>query len=191
VESPLPVAEAPTGPADPAWDEAYLRVQSYLRAYGLESPVLLGQVTSSLIEEARTRSAPAHAEPVELAMEVTHARIGSWFAQAGYSADAAKEQKSVQGRLALIIADLPGQWANHFLSRDNVPERLSAAMASFRILPGPEMRPSSMVPEPLEFGILEPGDSRLPSRRFWVPVRVLASWLLIFGLFGLAWAATH
>jgi hypothetical protein len=191
VESSPPVAEAKTGPADPAWDEAYLRVQSYLRAYGLESPVLLGQATSSILEEARSKSASVQSEPVELAMEATHSRIGAWFAQAGNSIDTANEPKSVQGRLALIVADLPGQLPNHFLSPDPVPARLSAAMASFRILPGPEMRPSSMVPEPLEFGILEPGDSRLPSRRFWLPVRVMASWLLIFGIFGLAWAATH
>jgi hypothetical protein len=191
VESSLPVADPPTGPADPAWDEAFLRVQSYLRAYGLESPVLLSQATSSLIEEARSRSALAQAEPVEIAMEVAQSRIGAWLAQAGYPIDAANEQISVQGRLALIISDLPGRWANHFLSPDPVPAKLSEAMATFQMLPGPEMRPSGMAPEPLEFGILEPGDSRLPNRRFWVPVRVLASWLLIFGLFGLAWAATH
>jgi hypothetical protein len=191
VETSAQVALPPTGPADPDWDEAFLRVQSYLRAYGLESPVLLSQVTGSLIEEARSRSEPAQGEPVALAMEVTHARIVAWFAHAGFPVDPVNEQKFVLGRLALIIADLPGRWANHFLSPEPVPADLSAAMASLRILPGPEMRPSSMAPEPLEFGILEPGDPRLPSRRIWVPVRVATSWLLIFGLFGLAWAATH
>ena len=191
MEACFPVADPPTGPSSPAWDEAFLRVQSYLRAYGLESPVLLSQVTGSLIDEARSRPESAQAEPVELAMEVTQARIGAWFAQAGFPVDPASGQRFLQGRLALIIADLPGRWANHFLSPGPVPEDLAAAMASLRILPGPEMRPSSMSPEPLEFGILEPGDSRLPSRRIWVPVRVATSWLLIFGLFGLAWAATH
>jgi hypothetical protein len=191
VESYLPIAEPTTGPADPAWDEAFLRVQSYLRAYGLESPVLLNRATSSLIEEARTRPAPEQAEPVSLAMEVARSRIGAWFAQAGLHAGAEGEQTHVQGRLALIIADLPGRWANHFLSPDPVPGELVAAMSSLRVLPGPDMRPTSMSPEPLEFGIMEPGDTRLPSRRLWVPLRVAASWLVIFGLFGLAWAAAH
>jgi hypothetical protein len=128
---------------------------------------------------------------VEIAMEVTHSRISAWFAQAGFPIDPANDLIRVQNRLALIIADLPRQWANHFLSPDPVPADFASAMASVRILPGPEMRPSGMVPEPLEFGILEPGESRLPSRRVWVPVRVVTSWLLIFGLFGFAWAATH
>ena len=191
MESSLSVADPPSRAADPAWDEAFLRVQSYLRAYGLESPVLLSQATSSIIGEARSKAAPGLSEPVALAMEAAHARIGAWFAQAGFTAGPANEQICVQGRLALIIADLPGRWANHFLSPEPVPAELSAAMAALKILPGPEMRPVSMSPEPLEFGILEPGDSRLPNRRLWVPVRVAASWLLIFGLFGLAWAATH
>jgi hypothetical protein len=191
MESPLPVADPPAGPADPAWDEAFLRVQSYLRAYGLESPVLLSQATNSIIDEARSRSASPQAEPVELAMEVAHARIAAWFTQAGFPTDPAGDPMRAQGRLALVVADPPGQWANHLLSPDPVPEKLAAAMSSLRILPGPQMRPSRMAPEPLEFGILEPGESRLPSRRIWVPMRMVASWLLIFGLFGLAWAATH
>jgi hypothetical protein len=168
-----------------------VRVQSYLRAYGLKSPVLLSQVTSSLIEEARTRSASMQGEPLELAMEITHSRIGAWFAKAGCPTDSASGQLPVQGRLALIIDDLAGSGANHFLSPNPIPASLAAAMASFRILPVPEMRPSGMAPEPLEFGILEAGDPRLPNRRIWVPIRVVASWGLIFGLFGFAWAATH
>ncbi len=63
--------------------------------------------------------------------------------------------------------------------------------AIVEILPGPELRLSSMAPEPLEFGLLESGDSRLPSRRFWVPARFVFSWVLIFGFFGIAWAASH
>jgi hypothetical protein len=191
VDSSLPVAEPPTGAAELAWDEAFLRVQSYLRAYGLESPVLLSQATNSLIEEARSKAVPGQTEPVELAMEVTYARISSWLAQVGYPVDSANTQVCVQGRLALIVADLPGRWAHHFLSPDPVPANLSTAMASFRILPRPEKRLTGMAPEPLEFGLLETRDSRLPNRRIWIPVKVIFSWLLIFGLFGVAWAATH
>jgi hypothetical protein len=191
METSAPAAEPMSQPADPAWDEAFLRVQSYLRAYGLESPVLLSQTTNSIIEESRSQSVSVQGEPVEVAMDVTHARIATWLSQTGFPIDKSNEQIRVQGRLALIIADLPRQWANHFLSPEPVPPNLAAAMASVRILPGPEMRPSSMAPEPLEFGILEPGDSRLPNRRVWVPVRVVTSWLLIFCLFGFAWAATH
>jgi hypothetical protein len=185
----LPTADSLNGAAEPAWDEAFLRVQSYLRAYRLESPVLLSKITSSIIAEARSRFPSAQADPVEVAIEVTYSRIAAWFTQAGYPADPANEQLSALGRLAL--ADLPGEWANTFLSPEPVSPDLAVAMASVRILPGPEMRPSGMAPEPLEFGILEPGDPRLPSRRVWIPVRVVTLWIIIFGFFGFAWAATH
>jgi hypothetical protein len=179
-------------PAHPAWDEAYLRVESYLRAYGLESRVLVNRIALEIVQEARARSLEGSKdEPVSLALRITHARIGEWLARAGLDLDWADERIRAQGRLALVIADLPGRWANHFLSADPVPMELARAMASFQILAGPELRLGNMAPEPLEFGLLEPGDSRLPPKRFWVPMRVAVSWLLIFGIFGVAWAASH
>jgi len=180
-----------TIPADPAWDEAFLRVESYLRAYGLESRVLLNRVALEIVQEARARNLKGDAgDPVSLALGITHARIGEWFAHAGRDLDWADERTRAQGRLSLIIADFPNRWGNHFLSADPVPAELAGAMAAFEMLPGPEMRLSNMAPEPLEFG-LESGDSRLPGRRFWVPTRAAVSWLLIFGFFGAAWAASH
>lgn len=177
---------------EPDWDEAFLRVQSYLRAYGMESPVLLSEVTAGIIQEARARSQEgAPGSPVALAMDLTQSRIGAWFAQSGQDIDWSNERMRAQGRLALIVADLPGRWRHYFLSPNPLPSDLGEAMKSFQILPGPELRLSGMAPEPLEFGLLEPGDNRLPARRFWVPARVMVSWLLIFGFFGIAWAASH
>jgi hypothetical protein len=180
-----------TIPADPAWDEAFLRVESYLRAYGLESRVLLNRIALEIVQEARARNLGGEdGDPVTLALEVTHARIGEWFARAGRDLDWANERTRSQGRLSLIVADFPGRWGNHFLSAEPVPAELAGAMSGFDMLPGPELRLSNMAPEPLEFG-LESGDSRLPGGRFRVPARAAVSWLLIFGFFGAAWAASH
>jgi hypothetical protein len=178
--------------ADPAWDEASLRVEGYLRSYGLESHVLLNQITAAIIQEARRRAdAGESGTPVGLAMDVTQSRIGAWLAQSGQEIDWTNERMRAQGRLALIIADLPRRWPNHFMSPDGFPNDLAAAMASFRILPAPGMRLSNMAPEPLEFGIMEPGDPRLQSRGIWAPMRAVVPWLLIFGFFGVAWASSH
>jgi hypothetical protein len=178
--------------ADPAWDEAFLRVEGYLSAYGLESHVLLNQVTAAIIQEARSRLESGIAgSPLGIAMEITQSRIGAWLSRSGQEIDWTNERMRAQGRLALIIADLPGRWPNQFLSPDPFPEDLAAALASFRILPGPGMRVSNMAPEPLEFGILEPGDPRLKTRPIWVPMRAVVPWLLIFGFFGVAWASSH
>jgi hypothetical protein len=178
--------------ADRAWDEAFLRVEGYLRAYGLESHVLLNQITAAIIQEARTKVLAGSADnPVAVAMEVTHSRIGAWFAQSGQRIDWTDERIRAQGRLALIMADLPGRWPDQFLNSAPFPSDLAAAIASVQILPAPEIEVSNMAPEPLEFGILEPGDPRLKTRRVWVPIRAVVPWLLIFGFFGVAWASSH
>jgi hypothetical protein len=181
-----------TSDADPAWDEAFLRVESYLRAYGLESHVLLNEATAAIIGEAREKARSGASEsPVELAMDATQSRIGAWMARSGQPVDWTNDRIRAQGRLALIVADLPSRWPNSFLSSDPFPADLAVAMASFQVLPAPGMRVSSMAPEPLEFGLLEPADPRIQSKRIWIPIRAVVPWLLIFGFFGVAWASSH
>jgi hypothetical protein len=178
--------------ADPSWDEAIVRVQSYLRAYGMESPILLNEVSSSIIQEARDALRDgAPGDPVGTAMRITQARIGAWFARSGRPCDWLNERDRAQGRLALVVADLPGRWRQSFLSPNPLPSELASALNAVEVLPGPEVTFSNMAPEPLEFGILDAGDGRVPSKRFWLPARLIFSWLLIFGFFGIAWAASH
>jgi hypothetical protein len=177
-------------PADPAWDEAYLRVESYLRAYGIESPVLLNRLTAEIIAVARASPSESGADdPVAVAMQVTHGRIGAWFSRLGRPIDWADDRARAHGRLALIATGMPGHWADYFLSDQPVPVDLASAMANFEVLPGPELRLSNMAPEPLEFGF-EGSEQRLPTRK-WVPVRALVTWTVLFGCFGAAWAASH
>ena len=181
---------APAAAADPRWDEAFLRVESYLRAHGLESPVRLNAITAEIIRAARAVE-PARAEPVPAAMEVAHARIGAWLARAGLELDWNDQRSRAQGRLALIIADLPGRWADYFLSPGPVPGKLAVALASGQLLPGPELRLTTMPPAPLEFGTIEAAARRHLVSGAQRSVRALVSWLLIAGLLGIAWAASH
>lgn len=185
-------SSAAASPADLAWDEAFLRVESYLRAHHLESRVRLNQLTTEIITEARSL-AVAHpsAEPVALAMQVTHSFIGSWFAQAGDESGWATERDRAHGRLALVIANLPGRWSNCFLSTEPVPPELMAAMASFKFYPGPELRFSNMAPAALEFGTSEAQSPASEKHGTWVVARTAAVWLAVAGLIGAAWAASH
>jgi hypothetical protein len=179
-------------PADPAWEEAFLRVESYLRAHHLESRVLLNQLATGIIGEARGRAAAQPGEePVVAAMHATHARIGVWFARAGDAGDWSEERVRVRGRLALVLADLPGRWAHCFLATGPVPPELMSALASGVLQPGPELRFSNMPPAPLEFGFDNPETPDSHHRAGWLMVRAAASWLSIVGLFGVAWAASH
>ena len=186
-------SEASTpAPAGPAWDEAFSRVESYLRAHHLESRVLLNQITTDIIREAyqRTLSHPSE-EPVVAAMHTTHSRIGAWFARAGNAADWSDERVRARGRLALVLEDLPGRHPNCFLSREPVPPVLIASLSAGVLQPGPELRFSNMPPAPLEFGFEEPNDPSSWKKGGWSTMREAAGWLAIVGLYGAAWAASH
>ena len=187
----IPSAAAP-GPAGPAWDEAFLRVESYLRAHNLESRVLLNRLATDIIREAGERAfANPREDPVVTAMQVTHARIGAWFARAGMTGDWSDERVRAGGRLALVLANLPADWAGCFLSAGPVPRELAAALASGVLQSGPELRFSNMSSAPLEFSFGDPDDPNGLRNNGWAGMRAAAVWLAIVGFYGAAWAASH
>jgi len=175
-----------------AWDEAFLRVESYLRAHHLESRVLLNQLVTDIIREARQRvlENPTE-EPVVAAMHVTHARIGSWFARLGNSGDWSDERVRARARLTLVLGELPTSWTNSFLSTGPLPAELGPAVGSAVLQPGPELRFSNMPPAPLEFGFTDPDEPSYPRKGFGAAARDAAGWLLVAGVYGAAWAASH
>ncbi|HEY4247423.1 MAG TPA: hypothetical protein VGM64_11235 [Lacunisphaera sp.] len=183
---------APAMPAGPVWDEAFLRVESYLRAHHLESRVLLNRITTEIIRDAWQHSlANPGEEPVAIAMRCTHARIGAWFSRAGNHGDWSDERVRARGRLALVLKDLPGNSTSCFLSNDPIPAELPAILASGILLPGPELHLSNMSAAPLEFGFDEPSDPSTTKKSGWSTVREAAGWIALVGIYGAAWAASH
>jgi hypothetical protein len=176
----------------PAWDEAFLRVESYLRAHHLQSRVLLNQLTTGIIAEAHERAgANAGEAPVVAAMRVTHERMAGWFVRVGHAGDWSDERVRANGRLALVLADVPGRWANHLFSAAPVPAELATALTTGVLRPGPELHFSKMSAAPLEFSFDEPVDLDSPPKKAWAGFRAASAWLAILGLYGAAWAAAH
>lgn len=179
-------------PGEAAWDEAFLRVESYLRAHHVESRVLLNQLASGIIRGARAQSRTRlGAAPVEIAMQVTHARIGNWFARAGHRGDWSDERVRVRGRLALLLAGVPSIPGDCFLAEEPPPPALAVALASGILRPGPEIRFTNMSAAPLEFGFdnpRDPGTARQSNREV---MRAALLWVAILAIYGVAWAASH
>ena len=151
---------------------------------------MLNQVVTDIIREARDTKGQEES-PVAAAMRVTHRRIGHWFWQAGYEGDWADARVRAKGRLGLLLGDLPGRWAPHFLSGNPVPAELAAALASGVLKPGPEVRLTNMPSAPLEFGFTDPVTNPVRRASGWVKLREAAAWLMVVGMFGVAWAASH
>jgi hypothetical protein len=175
-----------------AWDEAFLRVESYLRAHHIESRVLLNELATDIIREAKIQvfTRPGE-EPVAAALQVTHARIDAWFARVGNPGDWSNERVREDGRLALVLANQPGRWVNCFLSAEPVPPGLAAALGAVVFQPGPDLNFCNMSAEPLEFGFDDQSGSQSFRNSGWLSIRAAASWLLILGIYGSAWAASH
>jgi len=173
------------------WDEAFLRTESYLRAYHLESRELLNQLTAEIILEAKRqgKELPA-ADPVSLAMHITHERIGAWFARAGNGGDWSDVHVRIRARFALALTGLSGKWADQVFSANPVLPELAALLASATLQPGPSLMLSNMPTAPLEFGF-EDGAMISSRKGVWLLVRT-AGWSIgLVGVFGLVWVQTR
>lgn len=176
-----------------AWDEAFRRVESYLRAHGIESRVQLNALATDIIATAQHASAQDGAEPVTLAMRETEQRIGTWFEHTlrPDGLTVSDERFQARGRLALILADVPGRWPQHFLSKNPPPDEVVQAMNGATVQAGPEVRFTNMGAQPLE--TLPPpniggGPSTFGRTAF---MRAAVTWMVIIGLLGVTWAASH
>lgn len=180
-------------PVDPAWDEAFLRVESYLRSHRLESRILISRLTTEIVWSARVASVKrAQVSPVELAMEMADRRMSAWFLRVLGEGMLDEPRLGARGRLALVLADVPTRWPQYFLSDEAPPDDMVAAMRSAYVEAGPEMRFSNMVPRPIDLGpIASAAGETWSTLQRWPLLRAALGWLLIIGLLAGIWAATH
>lgn len=183
-------------PVGPAWDEAFLRVESYLRAHQIESRIVLNRLVVEIVRAARAVSdSPAGAglDPVALAMREAERRTTEWFARVlGDAADPDDERLGTRGRIALVMADVPARWPQHFLASAPPPFELVEAMRAAYLEAGPELELTRMVPRPLDFGpIANVADEAWKTFARWPILRALFGWALFIGLLAALWFATH
>ena len=182
----------------PAWDEAFLRVESYLRAHQIESRLVLNRLTMEIVRSAVRAAevdtvAGGNLDPVAYAMHEAERRTTSWFQKVlGDAADPEDERLGTRGRIALVMADVPARWPQHFLAETRPPTELIEAMRAAYIEAGPEMELTRMVPRPLDFGpIANVADEAWKTFARWPILRAVLGWILFLGLLALIWRVTH
>jgi hypothetical protein len=182
----------PPVPPTAEWDEAFLRVESYLRAYQIESRVLLNQLTMNILADARSLAARHPEEPpVTLAIQVAHARIGAWLVQGLGEGDWADERFRARGRLALLMSEIPHRCPEFFLSREELSAETKSRLAEATLRSGPDINLTSMPPAPLEFSLGTAVEERWVTFSRSAFLRASASWLIIAGFLGIAWFASR
>ncbi|MGA3265378.1 MAG: hypothetical protein ABSE16_00990 [Verrucomicrobiota bacterium] len=136
------------------WNAAYVKVENYFHALRVRNRALLGQLVLRVLERAMRR---APAEPdrsaTQLAAEEMDRLVMEWFAAVlqGSSANA-DQMLTTRGRLALLLADMPGKWQEQFLRPGPWPEDFVGAMRESYFRAGPDFQLSKMAPRPLDLG---------------------------------------
>jgi hypothetical protein len=170
------------------WNGAYSKVESYFHALRVRNKVLLGQLVALVLERAMRRSAiDPQLSATELAVEEMDHLVNQWFAQVLQAPPAGAEMLSTRGRMALLLADMPGRWQDQFLRPGPWPDKFVEAMRDGYLRAGPNFQLSQMTPRPLDLGPIAALThwSHLPY------VKMTVSWILFGLLLVLLFYVTH
>lgn len=136
------------------WNAAYEKVENYFHALRVRNKALLGQLVLRVLERAAHR-APAEPErsATQLAAEEMDRIVIEWFAEVLQEPPANADQMlSTRGRLALLLADMPGRWQEQFLRPGPWPREFITAMRETYLRAGPDFQLSKMTPRPFDLG---------------------------------------
>ena len=136
------------------WNAAYVKVENYFHALRIRNKPVLGQLVLRVLERAQARvtTEPARSA-TEIAAEEMDRLVTEWFAAVLQTSPTGTDQfLSTRGRLALLLADMPGKWQDQFLRPGPWPEEFVEAMRETFFRAGPDFQLSKMVPRPLDLG---------------------------------------
>ena len=136
------------------WNAAYEKVENYFHALRVRNKALLGQLVLRVLERAARR---APVEPTrsatQLAAEEMDRIVIEWFAEVLQEPPTNADQMlSTRGRLALLLADMPGRWQEQFLRPGPWPKEFISAMRETYLRAGPDFQLSKMTPRPFDLG---------------------------------------
>jgi hypothetical protein len=165
-----------SGRALEEWNAAYAKVESYFHALRVRNKVLLGQLVILVLNRTVGRVPGEPQRSVtELAVEELDRVVTEWFAELLQTSPTGADQMlSTRGRLALLLADMPGKWQEQFLRPGPWPEEFVNDMREMYLRAGPDFQLSKMAPRPLDLGPITTltNFSRLPY------VKMIAIWTL-------------
>ena len=139
------------------WEEAYAAVEAYLQALRLRNRLLVAELVRGILWRASARGAREPGVPARvLAMEETLSEIAIWT-QEILDEPLENRRLAARGRLALLLADMPGKWQGVFLTPKPWPEAFNEAMRKSYLAAGPQFAELTMIPKPLELNAIGTG----------------------------------
>ena len=136
------------------WNAAYEKVENYFHALRVRNKALLGHLVLRVLERAARRApAESNRSATQLAAEEMDRIVIEWFAEVLQEPPTNADQMlSTRGRLALLLADMPGRWQEQFLRPGPWPKEFISAMRETYLRAGPDFQLSKMTPRPFDLG---------------------------------------
>jgi hypothetical protein len=136
------------------WNAAYGKVELYFHALRVRNKILLNRLVILVLKRAMRR---APDEPglsaSQLAAEEMDRVVTDWFAEVLQEPATGTDQMlSTRGRLALLLADMPGKWQDQFLRPGPWPPEFVQAMRKTYQYSGPDFQLSRMTARPFDLG---------------------------------------
>ena len=139
------------------WEEAYTAVEAYLLALRLRNRLLVAELVRGILARASARQKNEPEKTARLlAMEEALTEIADWT-QDVLDVPLEKRRLAARGRLALLLAGMPGKWQGVFLTPAPWPPDFVEAMNKSYLAAGPLFAELIMVPKPLEFNAIGSG----------------------------------
>lgn len=164
------------------WNSAYEKLESYLRAHGVDSHLHRARLATLILSSTSRRwQGQSPPEPLAtLVIEEANRLLNEWFARImNTPGETDSSFASAAGRVALFLCDGPLRWPYAFLETNNIPDDFIAAMRRSLMRAGPELQISSMVPRPIDLGLFpEFADDTLDALNRMPFIKALMGWLI-------------
>ena len=139
------------------WEEAYVVVEAYLSALRIRNRLLTAELVRGILWRASERRDAGATQPARvIAMEETLRELADWT-QKVLDEPLENNRLAARGRLALLLADMPGKWQSSFLTPHPWPAAFQEAMRKSYLAAGPSFASLRMTPRPLELNAFGSG----------------------------------
>lgn len=147
---------SPSSGTPEQWNDAYARLADYFRAYRIHSRVH----RTYLILETLKRAAVTHARhpdksPMEVTIHEARRMHRNWLHGIMGDLNVPEGRLDANGRLAFLLCDGPNKYPDFFLADGSAPPQMVEAMRQPIEQSGPDLAFSSMVPRPIDLGVME------------------------------------
>lgn len=140
-------------PETESYDDAYTKVERYLISLRIENRRILSKLVYVILEKtAKAHQSDPKQDITTLAMEETNRLTSVWCEKVlGIKNTHGRGGIPLEGRVAMLLSNVPSKWAKYFLSDEELPKELISAMREAYISAGPEFQKSRMTHRALVF----------------------------------------